>query len=148
MHNRFTSEQGPSSLYPSPHVVIDSFDWIGTEDYLTGATVRASIAYIEGEGAVAMFIGNQPGYLILSEDFLIDLFNRCKTQLDVRQNPGLSLIGSNPVTLDAISGKRVEAGLVFIGDEILFAITVDHDVEEPILVTPKFLGGMLKLVMR
>lgn len=146
MHNPFTPEQGPSSLYPSPCVVIDPFVGIGTVDYFTGTGVCCSIAYVDGASAVAMFVGDPREPLIFTEDFLLNLFNRCKTQLEVRENPGLSLIGSNPVTLDPISGRRVEAGLVFVEDEIFFVITLDNDVEEPIILTTKFFGGMLKLM--
>lgn len=146
MHNPFIYKQGPSSLYPNPCVVIDPFhDGIGTKDYLTGRTVRCALAYVGGEKAVAMFIRGRGEPLIFPEDFLIDLFYRCKTQLEVSQNPGLSLIGSNPTALDPISGARMEAGLVFIEDEILFAISVGT-YQEPFLVIPEFFGGMLELM--
>lgn len=146
MHNSLPPKQGPASVYPNPCVVIDPFhDGIGTKDYLTGRTVRCALAYVDGEKAVAMFIRGRGEPLIFSEDFLIDLFNRGMAQLEVRRNAGLSLIGSNPATLDPISGTRVEAGLVFIEDEVLFAISVGTD-QEPFLVIPEFFGGMLELV--
>ena len=143
MHNPFTSPEF-ASFRAGPCVVADPFFGIGTVDYFTVTNVRCSIASFDGATAVAMFVGNSREPLIFSEDFLIDIFNRCKSQLEVRQNPGLSLIGSNPVTLDPISGKRVEAGLVFIGDEVFFAISVDT-YRKPIRVTPKFLGGILEM---
>lgn len=143
MYNPFTSAEY-ASFHAGPFVVADPFFGIGTVDYFTVTNVRCSIASVDGATAVAIFLGNSREPLIFSEDFLIDIFTRCKEQLEVRQYPGLGPTGSNPVTLDLISGKRVEAGLVFIGDEIFFAISVETH-PTPIRVSPKFLGGMLEM---